>query len=68
MTTSRLNRLNAVISRVVAGFQPPEDLTVSEWADAKRYLSPESSAEPALGALPKRRTSRSRWIASAIQR
>lgn len=46
MTTSRLNRLNAVISRVVAGFQPPEDLTVSEWADAKRYLSPESSAEP----------------------
>jgi phage terminase large subunit GpA-like protein len=27
-------------------FAPPPRLTISEWADAKRYLSPESSAEP----------------------
>lgn len=27
-------------------FTPPPDLTVSEWADAERRLSPEASAEP----------------------
>src|SRR5579859_2808694 len=27
-------------------FQPPPILTVSQWADAERRLSPESSAEP----------------------
>lgn len=27
-------------------FAPPPDLTVSEWADSERRLSPESSAEP----------------------
>lgn len=27
-------------------FTPPPDLTVSQWADAERRLSPESSAEP----------------------
>lgn len=27
-------------------WKPPPDLTVSEWADGHRYLSPESSAEP----------------------
>lgn len=44
----RLNaakRLNAAIAKAVAGFKPPERLTVSEWADKKRKLSPESSAE-----------------------
>ncbi len=46
MTTSDLSRLNAVIGKAVAGFKPPEDMTVSEWADKKRQLSPESSAEP----------------------
>jgi phage terminase large subunit GpA-like protein len=39
-------RLNAAISKAIAGMKPPEDLTVSEWSDRKRRLSPESSAEP----------------------
>lgn len=46
MKKNSLTRLNAVISKAVAGFLPPEDLTVSEWADKRRHLSPESSAEP----------------------
>lgn len=41
----RLADLNATYSRAVRGFLPPEDLTVSEWADRYRRLSPESSAE-----------------------
>ena len=41
-------RLNRCIARAVAGFIPPEDLTVSEWAEQYRRLSPESSAEPGL--------------------
>lgn len=32
-------------SSVMQGFLPPDDLTVSEWAQAKRRLSAESSAE-----------------------
>ncbi len=43
--TARISRLNAAISRVVAGARPPENLTVSEWADKYRRLPP-SSAEP----------------------
>jgi len=43
---SDLQRLNAVVSKVIAGMKPPENLTVSEWAEKKRRLSPESSAEP----------------------
>lgn len=38
-------RLNAAISKAVAAMRPPEKLTVSEWADKHRRLSPESSAE-----------------------
>lgn len=38
-------RLNAAISKAIAAMRPPEKLTVSEWADRKRRLSPESSAE-----------------------
>lgn len=38
-------RLNSAISKAVAGFKPPGNLTVTEWADSKRRLSPESSAE-----------------------
>lgn len=38
-------RLNAAVRGAVRGFLPPERLTVSEWADKKRRLSPESSAE-----------------------
>lgn len=30
----------------MAGMKPPDNLTVTEWADTKRRLSPESSAEP----------------------
>lgn len=41
----RLADLRATYSRAVRGFRPPEDLTVSEWADRYRRLSPESSAE-----------------------
>ena len=31
--------------KICGGFKPPENLTVSEWADKYRRLSPESSAE-----------------------
>ena len=41
----RARRLNIAISRVLAGMKPPENLTVSEWAEKKRRLSSESSAE-----------------------
>ena len=45
MDEKRLSDLNATYSKAVRGFKPPEDLTVSEWADRYRRLSPESSAE-----------------------
>ncbi len=41
----RDRRLNAALSKAFAGFKPPESMTVSEWADKKRKLSSESSAE-----------------------
>lgn len=41
----RIRDLNRTIRRAVRAFRPPEDVTVSEWADAHRRLSPESSAE-----------------------
>lgn len=41
----RTRDLNRTISRAVRAFRPPENVTVSEWADAHRRLSPESSAE-----------------------
>src|SRR5438309_11691097 len=34
------------LRRALVAFKPPPRLTVSEWADRKRRLSPESSAEP----------------------
>lgn len=37
--------LNAAIAPEVAHFKPPENLTVDEWADKYRRLSPENSAE-----------------------
>lgn len=40
-----IRRLNVVLSKSLAGLKPPEELTVSEWADKKRRLSSESSAE-----------------------
>lgn len=39
-------RLNKAIAKAVAGIQPPENLTVTEWAEKHRRLSAESSAEP----------------------
>lgn len=42
---SNTRRLNAVVSKVMAGMKPPEDLTVSQWADKYRRL-PRSAAEP----------------------
>lgn len=39
-------RLNAAIAGAVAGMRPPANLTVTEWAEQHRRLSPESSAEP----------------------
>jgi len=39
-------RLNHLIRPLVRGFAPPDNLTVSQWADKHRRLSAESSAEP----------------------
>ena len=41
-----IKRLNSVLAKVLTGLKPPDDLTVSEWAEKKRRLSSESSAEP----------------------
>ena len=38
-------KLNAAIAPAIRNFKPPEDLTVAEWADRHRRLSPENSAE-----------------------
>lgn len=34
------------LAQALSVFEPPPDLSVSEWADEYRFLSPESSAEP----------------------
>lgn len=39
-------RLNKTISKALRGMIPPDDLTVTQWAEAKRRLSAESAAEP----------------------
>ena len=46
--TSRLAavRLNKVIAKAMAGMLPPDDLTVTEWAEQNRRPSAESAAEP----------------------
>lgn len=41
-------RLNKAMRKVLAGMTPPDDLTVTQWAEAKRRLSAESAAEPGL--------------------
>ncbi len=43
--SAAVQRLNKLLSKVMSGMRPPENLTVSEWAQKKRRLSPESSAE-----------------------
>ena len=39
-------RLNKVVAKAMAGMLPPDDLTVTEWAEKNRRLSAESAAEP----------------------
>lgn len=41
-----LASLNRTVKKAVANFKAPEDLTVVEWSDKYRQLSPENSAEP----------------------
>ncbi len=43
---SEIRKLNRVVTKTVSGFKPPEVMTVSQWADKKRRLSPETAAEP----------------------
>ncbi len=43
-----VEKLNRVAAKVLAGMVPPENLTVSQWAERKRRLSAEASAEPGL--------------------
>ena len=38
-------KLNACIAKVLSAMKPPENLTVSQWADKNRRLSSEASAE-----------------------
>lgn len=42
----RAANLNRAIRKAVSGMEPPDDLTVSEWAAKYRRLSAEASAEP----------------------
>lgn len=42
-TTGKTERF---MSSLMTGFLPPDDLTVSEWAEKNRRLSPEAAAEP----------------------
>jgi phage terminase large subunit GpA-like protein len=44
-TSKREKALNAAIAPALKNFAPPDDLTVAEWADKYRRLSPENSAE-----------------------
>lgn len=44
-TKKATKQLNAAIGPAVRNFKPPEALTVAEWADRYRRLSPENSAE-----------------------
>lgn len=39
-------RLNATIAKALSGMKPPNNLTVTQWAEKNRRLSSESSAEP----------------------
>lgn len=39
-------RLNRAMRKALSGMTPPDDLTVSQWAESKRRLSAESAAEP----------------------
>ena len=45
MNKKELNKINRVLRKSLLHFHPPENLTVDEWADKYRWLSPETSAE-----------------------
>lgn len=47
MNSREANRLLAAVSKNLAAMRPPENITVSEWAEKYRKL-PQSSAEPGL--------------------
>ena len=46
MINLEVDSLNKVLAKVLSGLVPPDDLTVTQWAEKKRRLSTESSAEP----------------------
>lgn len=46
ISDTELLNLNKVVAKVMQGMVPPNDITVTQWAEAKRRLSTESSAEP----------------------
>ena len=46
MIKLEVDSLNKVLAKVLSGIVPPDDLTVTQWAEKKRRLSTESSAEP----------------------
>lgn len=46
MTNKDIARLNKAISKALRGMIPPDDLTVTQWAEKRRRLSAESAAEP----------------------
>lgn len=46
MQLQELSKIRKTIEKAFKVWQSPPKLTISEWADEKRYLSAESSAEP----------------------
>lgn len=46
MAVNQRNNTKKLFKKLIKSFSTPPDMTVSEWADAYRMLSPESSAEP----------------------
>ena len=55
--------LRRVVAATLAAFAPPPTLTVSQWADRERYLSPEASRRARTvgyraGGIPSRRDGR----------
>ena len=39
-----LQKINKLLKKCLKNFEPPEKLTVTQWADKYRYLSSEASA------------------------
>jgi phage terminase large subunit GpA-like protein len=44
MTNKEYTKIDKLLKKTLRNFLPPEKLTVTEWADKYRYLSPEASA------------------------